>query len=61
MTARTIPPETIRDWIAVNIDTFHQGRLRKLEGLKLRNILKRKNPYLFRANKLVKFTSAPSA
>ena len=34
----------VRDYVAANINGFHQTRLAKLEGLKLKQILKRKNP-----------------
>jgi hypothetical protein len=36
-------------YVGQNIGTFHQKRIQNLDGLKLSNILKRKNPYLFRA------------
>jgi hypothetical protein len=32
-----------------NIGTFHQKRIKSLDSLKLSNVLKRKNPYLFKA------------
>ncbi|WP_291528048.1 PmeII family type II restriction endonuclease [Bacteroides sp. UBA939] len=32
-----------------NISNFHQSRINKLEKLKLKTILKKKNPYLFKA------------
>jgi len=35
-----------------NIDSFHASRLRFLHGLKLEDILRRKNPYLFRAKNI---------
>jgi hypothetical protein len=36
-------------YVEQNIATFHQKRIQSLDGLKLSNILKRKNPYLFKA------------
>jgi hypothetical protein len=39
----------IRKYIEQNIPAFHQRRLESLSGLKLKEVLKRKNPYLFRA------------
>lgn len=39
----------ISRFIEANIPTFHQRRLDSLGGLKLKNVLKRKNPYLFKA------------
>jgi hypothetical protein len=35
-----------------NIQIFHQRRLKSLENLKLSNIMKRKNPYLFKAKNI---------
>lgn len=39
----------VRQFIEDNIDSFHAKRLEFLEEVKLKNILKRKNPYLFKA------------
>lgn len=44
-----ITEDKIRKYIEQNIPTFHQRRLESLSGLKLKEVLKRKNPYLFRA------------
>lgn len=46
----------VTDYVDQNIGTFHAARLDSLNRLALKEILKRKNPYLFRA-KFV--TSAP--
>lgn len=46
----------ITEYIEINIDRFHQKRLLRLEQLSLHEILKRKNPYLFRVKNL--FTAA---
>ncbi|MDI6728658.1 MAG: PmeII family type II restriction endonuclease [Thermodesulfovibrionales bacterium] len=40
-------------FIETNIQTFHTKRLENLLNLKLNDILKRKNPYLFKAKNLV--------
>ena len=40
-------------FIEANIQTFHTKRLENLLNLKLNDILKRKNPYLFKAKNLV--------
>ena len=45
-------PKAIREYVAANISGFHQTRLARLEGLKLKQILKRKNPYLFKAKNI---------
>ena len=42
-------PKEIRDYVAANISAFHETRLARLEELKLKKILRRKNPYLFKA------------
>ena len=39
-------------YVENNIGGFHKRRLQSLEGLKLTSILKRKNPYLFKAKNL---------
>ncbi|GAB1235234.1 PmeII family type II restriction endonuclease [Ferrigenium sp. UT5] len=39
----------IARFIEKNIPLFHERRLESLSGLKLKNVLKRKNPYLFKA------------
>lgn len=41
------------DYVERNIGTFHQKRLNSLEGLHLKQILKRKNPYLFKAKNIL--------
>lgn len=42
----------VEQYIRQNIDDFHANRLDKVKGLKLNDILKRKNPYLFRARNI---------
>ncbi|GHU37682.1 hypothetical protein FACS1894172_21220 [Spirochaetia bacterium] len=36
-------------YVEQNIPTFHEQRLHKLDSLKLSNVIKKKNPYLFKA------------
>ncbi|MBL8123855.1 MAG: cytosolic protein [Blastocatellia bacterium] len=43
----------VTDYVEANIGTFHQKRLQSLDGLKLRNIINRKNPYLFKAKNVL--------
>ena len=46
-----------KQFVADNVKTgFHDKRLEKIEALKLKDVLKKKNPYLFRAKAV---TSAP--
>lgn len=46
-----LPPlkQQLYEFVEQNIPDFHRRRLESLKRLKLKNILKRKNPYLFRA------------
>ena len=40
-------------YVEQNIGTFHQKRIQSLDGLKLSQVLKRKNPYLFKAKNVL--------
>ncbi|MFH0927139.1 MAG: PmeII family type II restriction endonuclease [Candidatus Micrarchaeota archaeon] len=42
----------MEEFVEKNIQKFHEARLRKLEQTNLKNLLKRKNPYLYRAKNL---------
>lgn len=53
---KTISQAQLTAYIEANIPSFHQRRLESLTGLSLLKVLKRKNPYLFRAKNL---TTAP--
>lgn len=47
-----MPPLKIQDvtqYVQNNIETFHKKRIKSLDSLKLTDVLKRKNPYLFKA------------
>lgn len=39
----------VTQYVEKNIGTFHEKRIQSLDGLKLVKVLKRKNPYLFKA------------
>ncbi len=41
--------DQVTEYVNQNIDTFHHSRLASLQRLKLKAILERKNPYLFKA------------
>ena len=43
----------VREYVNENVVDFHQWRIRLLENLKLKDLLK-KNPYLFRAKNITK-------
>ena len=40
-------------YVEENIGVFHEKRLQSLDGLKLRKVLNRKNPYLFKAKNVL--------
>ena len=42
-------PGRMSKYVEQNIGIFHQKRIQSLDGLKLSQVLKRKNPYLFKA------------
>ncbi|MEN6299457.1 MAG: PmeII family type II restriction endonuclease [Anaerolineaceae bacterium] len=48
-----IKPELIQRYVEQHIGEFHQGRIDSLNSLKLADVLKRKNPYLFRAKNML--------
>jgi len=50
----SIKTSEVRDYVEQNIGTFHSKRLQSLESLKLSTILKRKNPYLFKAKNILR-------
>jgi len=43
----------VRQFVEENIGEFHAKRLDRLQRLKLKKVLKRKNPYLFRAKNIL--------
>jgi len=43
----------VKKYVENNIGVFHQKRIASLEDLKLSNVLKRKNPYLFKAKHIL--------
>ena len=49
---RPITQAEIADYVAANIQSLHQRRLENLLKLKLMNVIKRKNPYLFKAKNI---------
>jgi Type II restriction endonuclease EcoO109I len=44
--------DEVRQYIEEHIGEFHEARLKSLEKLQLRHVLKAKNPYLFRAKNI---------
>jgi hypothetical protein len=43
----------VTEYVETNIGNFHQKRLENLKGLKLDKVLRRKNPYLFKAKNIL--------
>ncbi|MDR0871966.1 MAG: cytosolic protein [Prevotellaceae bacterium] len=41
--------QDVTQYVELNISTFHEKRIKSLDSLKLSQVLKRKNPYLFKA------------
>ena len=48
----TLKIEDVQTYVEENIGNFHKNRLDALKNLKLESVLKRKNPYLFKAKKM---------
>ena len=42
----------VKQYVEENISTFHLNRIAKLKKIKLNEVLKRKNPYLFKAKNI---------
>lgn len=49
---KPITQQEIIDYVEANIQQFHQKRIENLQKLKLINVIKRKNPYLFKAKNI---------
>jgi len=49
----SITQNEIRQYVEENIQSFHEARLKSLASLKLAKVLKKKNPYLFKAKNVV--------
>lgn len=47
-----IDKKELKDYVAENIGEFHRARLENLSKLQLKKVLKKKNPYLFRAKNI---------
>src|SRR6266568_4994934 len=48
-----ITEREIVEYIEQHIESFHSRRLEKLSKWRLRDVIKRKNPYLFRAKNII--------
>ncbi|MGR3984763.1 MAG: PmeII family type II restriction endonuclease [Gammaproteobacteria bacterium] len=54
--AQKITDKELREYVREHIGKFHATRLKRLEALELNTVLRKKNPYLFKAKNL---TTAP--
>ena len=45
----TLDPQRLNEFASARIEEFHNARLDRLQKVRLNNVLRRKNPYLFRA------------
>jgi hypothetical protein len=52
---KKILKQDVINYVEKNIGSFHSQRLENLKGLKLDTILKRKNPYLYKAKNILTF------
>ena len=52
MNMKPITQQEIIDYVEANIQFFHQRRLENLQKLKLMDVVKKKNPYLFKAKNI---------
>jgi hypothetical protein len=50
---KKIDLDCVTQYVEQNIGTFHQKRIQSLDGLKLAQVLRRKNPYLFKAKHML--------
>ena len=51
---RPLEKSDVLQYVEKNIAKFHQKRIEKLDSLKLKEVLKKKNPYLFKAKNVLK-------
>lgn len=50
---KPITQQEITNYVEANIQVFHQRRLENLQKLKLLDVVKQKNPYLFKAKNII--------
>ena len=46
-------PEEVRQYVNTHIDNFHQAKIRSIERMSLIDLIKKKNPYLFKAKNIL--------
>src|SRR3989344_8825645 len=50
---KNIDKANLTIFVKENIQAFHENRLRSLQSCSLKNLLKKKNPYLFKAKYII--------
>ena len=50
---KTISLEEVTDYVSQHIGNFHKSRITRVQTMKLKDVLKKKNPYLFRAKNIL--------
>lgn len=50
---KKLKTEDVKHYVEKNIGVFHEKRIQSLDSLKLSQVLKRKNPYLYKAKNLL--------
>ena len=50
---RELNIKEVTTYVEENIGVFHQKRIERLNSLKLKTVLKKKNPYLFKAKHIL--------
>lgn len=59
--AGNLDPQSLVEFANAEITKFHNARIARLETVELRDVLKKKNPYLFRAKNIVGATDLVAA
>ncbi len=50
---KKINNKVVQHYVELNIGNFHQKRIQSLDKLKLSDVIKRKNPYLYKAKNIL--------
>jgi len=49
---KALSPDELQEFVNQNIATFHESRLKRVQNIKLTEVLRKKNPYLFKAKNI---------
>ena len=50
---KSISVEEVREFVNQHIDEFHESRINRVKKIKLKEVLQKKNPYLFKAKNIL--------